>query len=360
MFLFLFIYLLPLWTLSFADTKYAREIIQYILNQMSAQCCKILQSARLPLQLLAVAPRLRLPLQPPPSHSTQTHTSWNTTRICCCCFCCCCWPSGEICHFLHNKIYLSSSCPLPFGGVAAVAATSAAAAATVDVVGSRIASIVAALKTLTAHLLVVRTWLRSSFFPLQLLFPLPPPPGGRGQCAKPLCLGLKSITAVVVVAVAVVITPKDFPRFAGPSFKLLSAYSLVSAEIMKSPCIIRHISCHRYNRSILLSAYSSPLSFCLWQYSFHPYCCCRCGLLAALLLPLQLQLHFAVCLLSVTVFVAVAVSVSFWCLFVCCCCAAKSILLHISLGDKSQTWQMMLPLICARNARTGHSAVRYN
>lgn len=176
-----YIYLLLLWTLSFADNKYAREIIQYILNQMSAQCCKILQSARLPLQLLAVAPRrhLCLPLYPP---SYSTHTSWNATRIwCCCCFCC--WPSGEICHFLHNKIYLSSSCPLPFGGVAAVAATSAAAAAaaTVDVVGSRIASIVAALKTLTAHLLVVRTWLRSSFFPLQL--PLPTPSaweGGRG------------------------------------------------------------------------------------------------------------------------------------------------------------------------------------
>lgn len=129
---------------------------------------------------------------------------------------------------------------------------------------------------------------------------------------------------------------------------------------MKSPCIIRHISCHRYNRSILLSPLS--LSQCLWQYSFHRYCCCRCGLLAAPLLLLQLQLHFAVCLLSVTVSVSVAVSVSvsFCCLFVCCCCAAKSILLHISLGDKSQTWQMMLPLICARNARTGHSAVRYN
>lgn len=118
------------------------------------------------------------------SHShTLTHTSWNATRIWCCCFCCC-WPSGEICHFLHNKIYLSSSCPLPFGGVAAVAATSAAdaAAATVDVVGSRIASIVAALKTLTAHLLVVRTWLRSSFFPLQL--PLPTPSAWEGGVAS--------------------------------------------------------------------------------------------------------------------------------------------------------------------------------
>lgn len=125
---------------------------------------------------------------------------------------------------------------------------------------------------------------------------------------------------------------------------------------MKSPCIIRHISCHRYNRSILLSARSLPLSalprsFCLWQYSFYRYCCCRCGLLAALLLLLQLQLQFAVlavavCLLSVSVSVSVAVSVSLL-LFICCCCATKSILLHISLGDKSQTWQMMLPLICA-------------
>lgn len=163
----LFIYLLLFLTLSFADTKYAREIIQYILNQMSAQCCKILQSAG--------------SRAPPPSLNptsafllhTHTHTSWNATRICCCC----CWPSGEICHFLHNKIYLSSSCPLPFGGVAATSA-----AASVDVVGSRIASIVAALKTLTAHLLVVRTWLRWSFFPLHLR-PLPtphPPLGGRG------------------------------------------------------------------------------------------------------------------------------------------------------------------------------------
>lgn len=122
---------------------------------------------------------------------------------CCCCWllaACCCWPSGEICHFLHNKIYLSSSCPLPFGGV------------DVAVVGSRIASNVAALKTLTAHLLVVRTWLpmpSPSTALLLLLLLLEHELELLGGVLQALCLGLKSITAVVVI------TPKDLPCFAG-------------------------------------------------------------------------------------------------------------------------------------------------
>lgn len=54
-----------------ADTKYAREIIQYILNQISAQCCKILQSARCHCSWQQSRILPRLPLLLPFSFSFQ-------------------------------------------------------------------------------------------------------------------------------------------------------------------------------------------------------------------------------------------------------------------------------------------------
>lgn len=102
--------------------------------------------------------------------------------------------------------------------------------------------------------------------------------------------------------------PKGFAMLCWPPlFKLLSAYSVVSAEIMKSPCIIRHISFPSY---VLQHTYKSVIAV---GPPFFLFVCRSVGLVAVGFL-------------------------------------VKSILLHISLGDKSQTWQMMLLLICAQNA----------